>query len=173
MKLRRLLYAVVAISLALPIAAGAEIYKWKDKDGVVRYSDTPPPSNIKQEPIGKKKVPSSVQNQTPATQGDAKNVPPETATKKPVINDSVDPSVEAARLRQRNAEIEKNNKQEREAQDKLKAENCKAAKANHETYARGGRVYKTNEKGEREYMNDKDLQEGAQKTQAEMDEYCN
>ena len=31
----------------LPAIANAEIYKWKDKDGVTRYSDVPPPSNIK------------------------------------------------------------------------------------------------------------------------------
>ncbi|HLD10422.1 MAG TPA: DUF4124 domain-containing protein, partial [Methylophilaceae bacterium] len=30
--------------MALPIAGNAEVYKWKDKDGVTRYSDTPPPS---------------------------------------------------------------------------------------------------------------------------------
>ncbi len=173
MKLHQLLYAVIAASLVLPLTAGAEIYKWKDKDGVVRYSDTPPPSNIKQEPIGKKKVLSPAQNQTPASESDSQNAVAPAAVNKPGLKEVVDPSVEAARLRQRNAEIEKNNKQEREAQAKLKAENCKAARANHGTYAQGGRVYKTNERGEREYMDDKELQEGAQKAQAEIDEYCN
>ena len=56
---------------------------------------------------------------------------------------------------------------------KLKAENCKAAKANHGTYTQGGRVYKTNEKGEREYMDDKDLEEGKEKAQQRIDENCN
>lgn len=27
--------------LLFPLIATADIYKWKDKDGVVRYSDTP------------------------------------------------------------------------------------------------------------------------------------
>jgi hypothetical protein len=173
MKIRQLFYVTIAAILALPLTAGAEIYEWKDKDGIVRYSDTPPPSNIKQESIGKKKAASSGQDVTAPAQSDAQNAPPASETKRPVVKDTVDPSVEAARLRQRNAEIEKNNKQEKESQAKLKEENCRAAKANHETYAHGGRVYKTNERGEREYMNDKDLQEGAQKTQSEIDEYCN
>jgi hypothetical protein len=173
MKLHQLLYAVIATSLVLPLTAGAEIYKWKDKDGVVRYSDTPPPSNIKHEPIGKKKVTSPAQNQTPASESDSQNAVPPVAVKKPVLKEAVDPSVEAARLRQRNAEIEKNNKQEKEAQAKLNEENCRAAKANHETYIQGGRVSKMNERGEREYLGDKELKEGAQKAQAEIDEYCN
>lgn len=170
MKLHQLLYTVIAASLALPLTAGAEIYKWKDKDGVVRYSDTPPPSNIKQEPIGKKKVAKPVES---APANDSNAAPAAVNTQKSDRREMVDPENEAARLRQRNAEIEKNNKQERESQAKLNEENCKAARANHATYAQGGRVYKTNETGEREYMDDKELQEGARKAQAEIDEYCN
>ncbi|MBX9704806.1 MAG: DUF4124 domain-containing protein, partial [Gammaproteobacteria bacterium] len=52
MRLRILLLCVVL----LPTLASAEIYKWKDKDGVVRYSDVPPPSNVKQEPLYGKKI---------------------------------------------------------------------------------------------------------------------
>jgi len=171
MKVRQLFCVACAALLALPLYAGAEVYKWKDKNGVVRYSDTPPPSNIKQELIGRKKAvkPTNQAPLAPVNNGNAAAVPvvAKPTTEGPSAED------EAAEQRQRNAEIEKKNKQEMEAQAKLKAENCKAARANHETYAQGGRVYKTNEKGEREYMNDKDLQEGAQKTQAEIDEYCN
>ena len=54
MKLQNLL-CVMCVLIALPMLANAEIYKWKDKDGTVRYTDTPPPSNIKQESIGGKK----------------------------------------------------------------------------------------------------------------------
>jgi hypothetical protein len=51
--LARLLLLCLAL---LPLMASAEIYKWKDKDGVTRYSDVPPPSNIKQESIHGKSV---------------------------------------------------------------------------------------------------------------------
>ena len=53
MSLRILLLCIVM----LPTLATAEIYKWKDKDGVVRYSDIPPPSDVKQENLYGKKTP--------------------------------------------------------------------------------------------------------------------
>ena len=53
MKLRILLLCLVM----LPTLASAEIYKWKDKDGRVRYSDVPPPSNVQQEALYGKKIP--------------------------------------------------------------------------------------------------------------------
>ena len=53
MKLRIFLLCIIM----LPSLATAEIYKWKDKDGVVRYSDVPPPSSVQQESMYGKKVP--------------------------------------------------------------------------------------------------------------------
>jgi len=169
MKLRQILCIACVSLLAMPLLSGAEIYKWKDKDGVVRYSDTPPPPNVKQESMGKKTV-KPVENVAPAPTQETSA--PETI-KQPETKQPLDPEAEAARVRQRNAEMEKNNKQERELQAKLKEDNCRAAKANHETYTQGGRVSKMNEKGEREYLGDKDLKEGAEKAQAEINEYCN
>lgn len=64
-------------------------------------------------------------------------------------------------------------KQEKEAQAKIKAENCKFAKSNFETYVQGGRVIKVNEKGEREYLDDAALKKGADKSRAEVSKYCN
>ena len=145
----------------------AEIYKWKDKNGETRYSDTPPPSNIKQEALrGKKAVQAT--GQAPLTPAEAAKP----AIAKEAPKESMNKEDEAAQQRQRNAEAEKRNKQEKEAEAKRKAENCKAAKANFETYKQGGRVYKMNEKGEREYLDDKDLTEGKAKAQNEINENC-
>ena len=55
MKSGHLVLVMLALS-ATAMSSQAEIYKWKDKNGATRYSDTPPPSNIKQEAIGKKKA---------------------------------------------------------------------------------------------------------------------
>ena len=46
-----------AVMLLLSGLSHAEIYKWKDKDGSIRYSDIPPPSNIKNEPMLGNKIP--------------------------------------------------------------------------------------------------------------------
>ncbi|PPC86023.1 MAG: hypothetical protein CTY37_06845 [Methylotenera sp.] len=148
----------------------AEIYKWKDKDGVTRYSDTPPPSNTKLENIGTKKVVKSTGKEplSPVT-----NAPVVEQSKQIVLEPPrQDPEETAAEQRQRTAEAEKNNKQEKESQAKLKAENCKAARANFASYAQGGRVYKMNEKGEREYLDDAGLKQGADKARAEVSQYC-
>jgi hypothetical protein len=175
MKMRQLFWAGIMFLLALPLLANAEVYKWKDKDGVVRYSDTPPPPNIKPESVSGKKTAKPTANSSSTGSTDAKAAPVAvTPNKSSEFKDlAPSPEEEAAKLRQRNAEIEKKNKQEKEAQAKLKEENCKAAKANHEAYAQGGRVYKMNEKGEREYMDDNELKEGAEKAQAEVNANCN
>ncbi len=168
MKLLPLLLATLALT-AVSGLSQAEIYKWKDKDGKVRYSDTPPPSNVKQESItGKKK--------SVSTTGKAPLAPVDGAAVVPAIPKGNAPPINledsAAETRQRNAEAEKNNKLEREAEAKRKAENCNAAKANMETYTQGGRVYKMNEKGEREYLDDSAFKAGREKAQQEINENC-
>lgn len=165
-----------AVCVALPGLSHAEIYKWKDKDGQTRYTDTPPPSHIKTESInGKKtikptgKAPlSNVPNTAPVPAA-----PQSVANPPPVQMPAGNPEDEAAQVRQQNAEREKQNKQEQESQAKLKAENCRAARANFESYSQGGRIYKMNEKGEREYMGDADLKDGIDKARAQIAEYCN
>ena len=173
MKLQNLL-CVMCVLIALPMLANAEIYKWKDKNGTVRYTDTPPPSNIKQESIGGKKLtkPTGQAPLAPVANTDATAGKDEMKGKVPNQN-LESPDEIAAKLRQKNAETEKNNKKEKEAQAKIKEENCKASKANLASYQQGGRVYKMNEKGEREYLDDAGLKAGAEKAQKEVSEYCN
>jgi len=178
MKSLRLLLAL-AVLCALPTLANAEIYKWKDKDGVMRYTDTPPPSNVKQENIvGKKfikptgQAPLSPVTTAGASDKDAASGKEVVTGKNPAAKaESAEES--AAKLRQKNAEIEKHNKQEKETQAKVKEENCIASKANLASYQQGGRVYKMNEKGEREYLDDAGLKQGAEKAQKDVAQYCN
>lgn len=169
MKSVHILLALLILSVVSTLSH-AEIYKWKDKDGTIRYTDTPPPSNIKQEPMGSKKAVKPAAKEPLSQVEGGKQAVPVTKSATPVPVNEED---SAAALRQRNAEAEKRNKQEKEAEAKRKAENCKAAKANFETYNQGGRVYKMNEKGEREYMDDKGLQEGKAQAQREIEENCN
>ena len=173
MKLKNLL-CVMCVLIALPMLANAEIYKWKDKDGTVRYTDTPPPSNIKQESIGGKKLtkPTGQAPLAPVVNIDATTGKDEMKGK--VTHQNIEgPDEIAAKLRQKNAETEKNNKKEKEAQAKIKEENCKISKANLANYQQGGRVYKMNEKGEREYLDNAGFKAGTEKAQKEVSEYCN
>ena len=175
MKLLSLLLALFVLCTAATLSQ-AEVYKWKDKDGTIKYSDTPPPSNIKQEAINGKKKSAAPTGKVPlapvenAAAVGSDNVKP--IKSKEGFEDPINPEEAAAKLRQKNAEAEKNNKKEKEAEAKRKAENCSAAKANMQTYTQGGRVYKMNEKGERAYLDEKGFAEGKQKAQQEMNENC-
>ena len=168
MRLRNGFLMLGILVLVWPFLSDAEIYKWKDKYGTVRYTDTPPPSNIKQESIiGKKAIkPTGQVPLAPVVNTDA------TMSKEPALT-GISAEEAAARLRQKNAEADKNNKKEKETQAKLKEENCKASRANLASYQQGGRIYKMNEKGEREYLDDAGLKAGAEKAQKEVSEYCN
>lgn len=172
MKLQNFL-CVMCVLIALPMLANAEIYKWKDKDGTVRYTDTPPPSNIKQEAISGKKFikPTGQAPLAPVANSDATAGKDELKGKTPNPNAGT-PEEIAAKLRQKNAEADKNNKKEKEAQAKIKEENCKISKANLASYQQGGRVYKMNEKGELEYLDDDGIKAGAEKAQKEVSMYC-
>jgi type IV secretory pathway VirB10-like protein len=170
MKLLSLLLVTFVLSAVSGISH-AEIYKWKDKDGKVRYTDTPPPSNVRQEAIGRKKA-TNPTGKEPLSPVDS----PATAAVPAVMPKEIESprSAEdaAAEQRQRSAEAEKNNKKEKEAEAKRKAENCTAAKANMQSYTQGGRVYKMNEKGEREYLDESGFKEGREKAQQEINENC-
>lgn len=156
------LMAVMLVVTTLPFMAQAEVYKWKDKDGTMRYSDTPPMSNIKTETVVKKKAVTAPTTTAPSTKAVVE-------TKGVVIPENPD---EAAQRRREQAEVDKRNKEEKEAEAQRKAENCIAAKSNMEAYKQGGRVYQTNEKGERVYMDDKAFEQGRQKAQREINENC-
>jgi hypothetical protein len=173
MKVQQILYSVCMIALALPMVANAEIYKWKDKNGVMRYSDTPPPASIKADTLGKKSNVKPVQSdEEPAVglkltnESGAPKLPSE------IIDPPPDPQMEAAKLRAQNAEAEKRNKLEKENQAKIDAENCKSARANLQSHTQGGRIYKMNEKGEREYMDEAGFEAGRAKAQADIQLYC-
>ena len=172
--LRNVAWVVCALLLALPLLASAEIYKWKDKNGVMRYTDTQPPSNVKLESIDGKRAnkPSTQLPLAPVVKTDVAATGKRDVKAKDYAEKAENAEEAAAKLRQKNAESEKNNKKEKEAQDKLSEENCKAAKSNLASYNQGGRIYKMNEKGEREYLNDAGLKAGADKAQKDAAQYC-
>ena len=49
---------------------------------------------------------------------------------------------------------------------------CAQAKSAHQYYVDGGRIYKNNEKGEREFMSDAEIDSARERTSREMDAAC-
>lgn len=176
MKLRILLLCL----LILPALASAEIYKWKDKDGRVRYSDVPPPSNIPQESLYGKKIPkptglaplAPVEGDATAAANRDKAATAKAAADKSKVDKAPLSKEDAAAKRAKEAEQQKKADEAKQAELKLKEENCKAAKSNLATYTNGGRISKTNEKGERNYMGDADISKAKADAQQDVEKYC-
>lgn len=175
MKAYQFIYRACLLILVLPMLSHAEIYKWTEKNGTVRYSDTPPPANIKPEKIIKKSEPKKIESTAPEKTAtpDNKAVPVNPNNKKLATPDDLDKDMKAARARQQQAEADKNKKQESDEQTKIKEQNCTSARASLETYKQGGRISQVNENGEKSYMGDQDIKAGLEKAQADVDQYCN
>ena len=145
---------IVAIALALAPAALAQLYKYVDKDGKTVYSDQPP-THIDSKQIN---IQSGRSSATPA--------PSSTGNKSYV---------------ERDKDLQKGRDEARDKQKKLaeaaqKAESdelrCTQAKSNHQTFADGGRTHKYNDKGEREYLGEAEMQVEFARTLREMEEAC-
>lgn len=157
----------------LPMLAHAEIYKWKDKDGRVRYSDVPPPSNIKQESLYGKKIPRPTGQQplSPAETETGNAI--EKANEKMAAEKTPLTKEEAAAKRANDAEQLKQETEAKQAEAKFKEESCKGARANLQAYSQGGRITKVNEDGSREYLSDADIAKSREQAQADIEKYCN
>lgn len=178
MKIRLILICLVM----LPVLAHAEVYKWKDKDGSIRYSDIPPPSNIKQEPMtGKRVVKPTGRAPLTAVEGDVmqtinRNKTP-VENEKPVADKNADDKAplskdEAAAKRAKEAEAQKKADEVKQEDLKIRQENCRVAKSNLATFVNGGRITRTNEHGERTYLSDADIDKGKLDAQQDIEKYC-
>lgn len=149
-------------------AVQAEIYKWKDSDGRIRYSDVPPPSNVPQETLRGKKIPKAALNpQAPLSPVNG-NITEALQRQNKMANKE-----EEAAKRAQDAEAQKKEEEAKQAELKLKEENCRIAKSNLRTYSDGGRIMRTNAQGEREYLSDKEIDSGLANARNEFEKYCN
>jgi len=154
---------MVICFLLLPMhSQAADVYKWKDAEGKVRYSDTPPSGKTPYELLSGKNA--------AAARSQADAVAPPTATDKSAKS-GVDKELEA---KKRKAEADNLQKKEQVKleQQKVREENCKAAKANLQNFKQGGRMFTMDENGERRYMDDKDLSEGLDKASKDVEQLC-
>lgn len=139
--------AAIAALLAFVPLAGAELYKYTDKNGRTVYSDQPPTG-----------IDSKVVKDAAVSTAE----PPKTAL-------------------QKDKDLEKGRKEAREKADKAEKsaalardqeQRCTQAKQNVQAYQEGGRMYKYNDKGEREFMGEDEIAAGLKKAQRDMDEAC-
>lgn len=149
------LLALILSLILMPIMASAEVYKWREPNGVMRYSDVPPQSNTKLE---------SVQGR-PAV--GLTNLPPLA----PVEGDITSELKRAKAQPSKQKVAEKADALSAEERQ-LKQKNCKAAQANLATYQMGGRIAKVNEKGERVILSSPEIAQAKIEAQADVKQFC-
>lgn len=164
---------MLSVAVCVPFSGHAEIYKWKDSNGVTRYSDTPPPSNVRQLPMSGGKPVKSAQDSENDVAGQSageQNKPAKQAVKEsgPVQKGSEEEAIK----RQEAAEAEKRRVQQKAAEEKARQENCLNAQKQLQTYTLGGRIYEVDEKGERIYKGDKDIAKGLEEARQDVEKYC-
>ena len=138
--------ALLGALLAVPAQAQ---WKWRDKNGQTQYSDLPPPAGVAESDILQR--PNVTQRRAPvgapaAASGAASGVPA-------LAPKGSDPELEAKR-RQAEQDVAAKKKAEDEKIAIAKADNCMRAKAQVRTLDSGVRIARTNDKGEREFMDD-------------------
>lgn len=143
--MKRLTLFIFAFALA-PMA-GAQLYKYIDKDGKVVYSDQPP-VNVESKLISAP---------PPAAAGTSKS------------------------FLERDKELEKTRTENREKAKKSEEtarrtqedqERCTQARGALQTYTEGGRIYKYNDKGERTFMDENEIDAAREKARRDVDGAC-
>lgn len=144
-------FIILAFAAALAPAALAQLYKYVDKDGKTVYSDTPPANT------DSKQINVPVSRPT-----DAPPAAPKSAVER-------DKDLEKGRKSAADKQKKSDEEAARVAQNELR---CTQLKGNYEMYSQGGKIQKTNDKGEREIMSDAEIDSARERTRREMEEAC-
>jgi hypothetical protein len=143
----------LVLACLLPVGALAQ-YQWIDKDGRKVFSDRPPPSDIPAKNIvkqprggsaGEAAMPAAAAAAAPASAAASAASAPKLAGK--------DKALEEKKKQAEGAEAAKKKEEELKLAQ-MKEENCARAKESKASFDSGVRVMRTNEKGERYFLDD-------------------
>lgn len=159
-----------ALACAVPLLAWSQ-YQWIDKDGRKVFSDRPPPAD----------VPAAKILRTPRGQATPAAAEPTVAAAGAAS--AAKPAGSAPRLSGKDKELEEKKKQadaaaaakQKEEEAKFaqaQAENCQRAKQSKTTFSSGQRIARVNEKGEREFVDDKQRAEEIARLEAIIARDC-
>ena len=149
--MKRSLMLVCVMGFA--VVALAQQYKWVDKDGKVRYGDTPPPG-VKATPL--KPPPGPAPAPAAAKKDAEKPLSPEAAFRK----------------RQQERQEAEQKAARAGSDDETKRVNCEQSKTALRTLQSGQRVATTNEAGERVYIDDQQRDREIDRVQRAVREWC-
>jgi hypothetical protein len=151
---------ICALSLAVAAGAAAQAYRWVDKDGKVRYGDTPPPG-VQARPLQGSRAGAAPSAGDPAAKDTTKG--PQTAAEKE--QEFQKRRLEAQKAEQKAAAAAKD--------QQIKDENCRRAQESLATLQSGRRILRTNAQGEEYYLEDDTRAAETQNAQRAVQDWCN
>jgi hypothetical protein len=141
---------IITCALAFATLASAQMYKYIDKNGKTVYTDQPPPEA---DPKAMH-VPSSATGSPSA--------PGKTA---------VQQDKELQKGRDKSAENAKK-ADETAVRAKAEEERCQSARAAYQQYQLGGRLTRMNDKGEKVFLGDDEIDAARERSRQQVEQYC-
>lgn len=169
MKLSRLASLSVLACLALSqLTPAVAQYKWRDATGKIQYSDRPPPPGTPEKDVlSQPRVATQRAAAMAAAQASTANA---TAASAPAVKAS-DPELEARKKKEKEDQDAKRKAEEAKiAQEKQ--DNCQRARAYQRSLDDGLRITRTNDKGEREFLDDQQRAQESQRTKQAITDNC-
>jgi hypothetical protein len=151
--------ALWLVAVAATAVGAAEIYTWKDKDGRVNYADSPPAGSSKARTLSGKDVETVT---PPATPAPTEQAGPKTAAEQDL----------EFRKRQSEAAEQKAKAEKDSAAAEEKKTNCERARGQLAALESGQRITRTNSKGEREHLDDKQRADEIANAKKSVDSWC-
>jgi len=160
--------ALLCVGLATAQPAPSVPWKYRDAQGRIVVSDLPPPAGVQDKDILER--PTVPVRRAPApTQPAAASAPADAAPA--ALAQRNDPELEARRKKAADEqELKQRVQQEKDAAQR--AENCSRAKSHLNALSDGLRIARTNEKGEREILDDKGRAEEMQRARQAIASDC-
>jgi hypothetical protein len=150
------------VALSLPVAASAQ-WMWKDDSGHTVISDQPPPTNIPQSRIMRTPSGRSMGEPAPAPASDAQD-----AGKPKTLADQ---DLEFKKRQKELADASKK-QQEEAAKAQENQQRCAALRASLSTLQSGVRIARTDDQGQRYFVDDSQRQTETQKVQSDISGSC-
>lgn len=166
---RFMMLALLGLALSAPALAQ---WKWRDDQGKVLYSDRPPPHGVPEKDILQSPAAATPRIQIISSTPLGGTAPAEAASQPKVKPESkADAELDA---RRRKAEQEQAAKERANEQKNVAArrENCNQARSYLRTLDDGMRIARTNEKGEREILDDQQRAQEVQRARGIMSSDC-
>ena len=154
--MKRALISLVLMMFAT--AAAAQLYKWVDKDGKVRYGDVPPPGV------------NATRLKGPSSGSYAPAPAPAPAAKKEG-GKALSPE-EAFRKRQEEAQKDRDKQAQADQQAQQKRVNCTQAQEALRSLESGQRIQRTDSKGERYYLEDAQVAQETARARQSVQQWC-